>query len=370
MSSERPLFTSSIKERVLLSKPGSSKATYHIVLDLKGSNLRYGVGDCAAILPANLHEEIEPILSHLSCSGAEKISLRGGAVERLDHFLIKGANLSKLSPKFYRLCESRIASPKKEELALWQERGRGDEAPFTLADLLKHFAPELEMQELIDHLLPQLPRYYSIASSMEEVGEELHLLVKLSQYGEGTAFRLGTCSRFLCHSTPLNQPLVPLYLDTEREFTLPKGDAPIIMVGPGTGVAPFRGFMQERLRLFPHSKNWLFFGERESAFDFYYQEFWYDLERRGLLTLDLAFSRDQQEKVYVQHLMLKKSEELWKWLQMGALLYVCGDASQMAKEVEATLQTIAMKEGRLTQEEARLYMRSLKREKRYLRDVY
>jgi sulfite reductase (NADPH) flavoprotein alpha-component len=142
------------------------------------------------------------------------------------------------------------------------------------------------------------------------------------------------------------------------------------MIGPGTGIAPYRAFMEDRVASNHTGKNWLFFGERNREFDFYYQDYWTELEKKGHLHLDLAFSRDQEEKIYVQHKLYEKAKDLWKWLIEGAYLYVCGDAQKMAKDVESTLQRIAKEEGKMTEEEAKLYLRSLRKEKRYLTDVY
>lgn len=356
----------SIKERVLLNKSGSDKETYHIVLDLKGHGLSYSVGDCVGIYPRNPYCEVERLLSTLSTLpspilGHERIRDRRGRDYEIKEFLEGHANLERFT---------------RSNLHFLQERAqRATDGALEQADVaaaLAHFRPTLSPQELVDHLSPLLPRLYSIASSMQAVGEEAHLLVKLTTYEAQPGLRFGTCSSFLCKSAPLHLPLIPIYLDTGREFTLQPQPVhpPIIMVGPGTGVAPFRGFMQELLHRGHKIKSWLFFGERRRDYDFYYEDFWQKLVDAGDLTLDLAFSRDQQEKIYVQDRLRAQSGKIWQWLEEGAIIYVCGDAKGMAKAVDEVLHTIVAQEGKLSVADARGYIRSLRREKRYLRDVY
>lgn len=331
----------SIKERYRLNHASSEKETYHIVLDLADHPLAYSVGDCVGIYPTNDPAEVAHLLKLLQASGQEIVTDRKGKSSTLLSLLSERANLSKITQK---LCATLGVAEKESLLALLQETG-----------------PALP-QLLADHLLPLMPRLYSIASSMKEVGAEIHLTIKVT----------GTCSDFLCHRAPLHEPLIPIYLHKAKDFTLPTEShaKPIIMIGPGTGIAPFRGFMQERLKTQAHPQNWLFFGERSHVTDFYYQDYWKTLEKQGMLRLETAFSRDQAEKVYVQHKMLQFSKELWNWLEKGAYLYVCGDASRMAKDVETTLLTIFEKEGGQSPEMAKQTLKTLRKEKRYLRDVY
>ena len=178
----------------------------------------------------------------------------------------------------------------------------------------------------------------------------------------------GVCSHYLCYRAPLNEPVIPVFVQPSRHFTLPEAscERPIIMIGPGTGVAPFRAFMQQRTC----TRNWLFFGERNQTCDFYYRTFWEEHISKGHLRLDSAFSRDQAEKIYVQHRLLERKKEVWQWIQEGAYLFVCGDASKMAKDVDQALQHIAQEEGKLDPLAARAYFKEMRKEKRYLRDVY
>jgi sulfite reductase alpha subunit-like flavoprotein len=214
------------------------------------------------------------------------------------------------------------------------------------------------------------PRSYSISSSPLVDPHEVHLTVSVVRYrGQDGLERGGVCSTFLADraATP-----VPIFLQHSPHFRPPEEPAtPIIMIGPGTGIAPFRGFLHERRALGDAGHNWLFFGDRHAAHNFYYRDELLDMFRDGFLSrLDLAFSRDQEERIYVQHRMIEKGAELWEWLQDGAHLYVCGDASRMAKDVDAALTKIAKTHGRMSDEQAHDYKRELVAAKRYLRDVY
>jgi sulfite reductase (NADPH) flavoprotein alpha-component len=245
-----------------------------------------------------------------------------------------------------------------ENRQLWEILKENEEAfltPFELSPLLS----------------PLLPRFYSIASSQHAVENEVHLTVAQLRYEANGSERVGVCTHYLCELAPLEEPAVPIYVQPHRGFTLPENlEASIIMIGPGTGVAPYRGFMQERAFKNASGRNWLFFGEWNRSTDFFYEEFWNELNQQGKLRIDVAFSRDQEHKVYVQHRMLEQGAELFKWLEEGAFLYVCGDAKRMAKDVEAALLQIIQEHGRMDDAGAKLYLKQLRQQKRYLRDVY
>ncbi|MBA3816418.1 MAG: sulfite reductase, partial [Parachlamydiaceae bacterium] len=211
----------------------------------------------------------------------------------------------------------------------------------------------------------------SIASSMMAVGEQVHLTVSELQYETNGHQRHGICTHFLCQLAPLKENVVPIYLQASNGFTLPADSStPIIMVGPGTGVAPFRAFLQERVAQGATGLNWLIFGECHQAFNFYYEDYWQELVNEGHLRLDTAFSRDQEHKIYVQHRLMEHGAEIFALLQKGAVFYVCGDAHRMAKDVDAALHYIAQKYGELDEPAAKAFIKQLKAEKRYLRDVY
>ena len=206
---------------------------------------------------------------------------------------------------------------------------------------------------------------------MKTVGREVHLTIALIHYDTNGHKRRGVCTHYLCELAPVNQPLIPVYIQPHHGFTLPANpDVPIIMIGPGTGVAPFRAFMQERMAIGAKGKNWLFFGERNQISDFFYEDYWSQLISEEKLVMHTAFSRDQENKIYVQHRMMEQGAELFAWLKEGAYLYVCGDAKNMAKDVEAALLQIIQKHGSLDEQATKQFLKQLRQEKRYLRDVY
>jgi sulfite reductase (NADPH) flavoprotein alpha-component len=315
------VFLATIKERICLNA-GSEKETYHLVIDLKGSGIEYQVGDCLGIYPQNDPSLVKELMETLQARGDEIVEDRKGISYSLSDFLLSRANLQRL-PQEGRLTPTAFCK----------------------------------------RLSPQLPRFYSIASSREVVGNEAHLTVGLIE---------GICSHYLCKRAPLGVPILPVYHQPSHHFSLPPEsfDKPIIMVGPGTGIAPFRGFMQERITKNQIGKNWLFFGERHRHRDFYYQSYWERLVNEGKLDLDCAFSRDQEERFYVQHKMLEKSSKIWSWLKEGAYVFVCGNASKMAKDVDQTLQAIIGKEGGYPPADVKNFIKELKKTNRYQRDIY
>jgi sulfite reductase (NADPH) flavoprotein alpha-component len=221
-------------------------------------------------------------------------------------------------------------------------------------------------------MLPKLaPRLYSISSSPLAHTGEIHTTVAVVRYRSHNRERGGVCSTLLADRTPAGERL-PIYVQPNKKFRLPaQSDAPIIMIGPGTGIAPFRSFLHERRALAATGRNWLFFGERSANTDFLYRDELQSMRSDGHLTrLDLAFSRDQEHKIYVQDKMLEQAPTFWSWLQDGASIYVCGDASRMAKDVDNTIHTIALQQGSMNKEDAAEYVNTLKDQHRYHRDVY
>jgi sulfite reductase (NADPH) flavoprotein alpha-component len=239
-----------------------------------------------------------------------------------------------------------------------------------IADVFHEFPVRLSAADLIGALKPLQPRLYSIASSPKSHPGEVHLTVAAVRYDNGRRHRKGVSSTFLADRA--DEVSVPVFVQKSVHFKPPhNGDVPMIMVGPGTGVAPFRGFLHERRARGDAGRNWLFFGEQHAETDFYYREELESMQRDGLLSrLDLAFSRDQPEKIYVQDRMREHGATLWAWLQEGAHFYVCGDASRMAKDVDAALKHVVSVHGGMSAEKAADYVSQLVRNKRYLRDVY
>lgn len=370
-------FKASIKERYLLNRPGSKKQTYHIVLDLKGSGISYQVGDSVAVLPVNDPELIEKTLRILKATGEEIVfEKHSGEKIVFRDFLIKKANITEVSRKFIQEIHDRQTNTtKKERLSqILEEREtwKAYQESHELWDVLSENSEVVfSVEEIVQLLMPLLPRFYSIASAQSEVGEEVHLTVALLNYSTNGLLRHGVCTHYLCRLAPMHEPVIPIYIQPHKGFTLPESEeTPIIMIGPGTGIAPYRAFMQERMYSKTKGKNWLFFGDWNYAYDFFYQEFWEQLVDEEKLRFHLAFSRDQENKIYVQHRMMENAADIFHWIQQGSFVFVCGDAKRMAKDVDATLQQIIQEQGHMTEEEAKAYMKKLRSDKRYLRDVY
>ena len=368
-----------IKYRTLLNKPGSTKETYHICLDLQNADFPFQVGDSLAVLPQNDLIYVENFLRILQASGNEKIfDTRKNEEVELKEFLTTRANLSKINTACLQLLEKNcIDLEQKSELqnllhpdnktALLEYIKEKD-----LLDLCKILElTKIPPSEFCATLSPMLPRFYSIASSKHAHPNEIHLTVALFTFTQLGEKKFGVASHFLCKLSKENTTEIPIYIQKNHGFTLPEDhETHIIMVGPGTGIAPFRAFLQERIHHNAPGRNWLFFGERNRQFDFFYEEYFHELAQKEKLRLDAAFSRDQDSKVYVQHKMYENRKEIWSWIQEGALLYVCGDASRMAKDVEATIHRIIQEEGNLTEEHATAYLKALRKQKKYLLDVY
>ncbi len=372
-------FPATIKERFPLTKPGSAKETYHVALDLASSGLDFNPGDSIGVFGQNHPTLVQHLLHALKASGEEPIlDPRSKQLFSIRDFLTLKANLSRLTSSFLKLLyDYETIHDKKNRLhRLLQTENKPLLSQYLQShdplDLLKEYAEvNAPLQELCEQFGPLLPRFYSAASSKQAVPDEVHLTVALSTFTHAGELRYGVASHFLNHLAQERRTPIPVYVLPAHNFRLPADPhTPIILVGPGTGVAPFRAFLQERMATRAPGKNWLFFGECNRAFDFFYEDYWMQLVKDRSLRLDLAFSRDQAEKIYVQHKMHEHAADLWAWLQEGAHFYVCGDAHQMAKDVDAMLQRIAKEQGHLDDDEAKAYVKHLRTEKRYLLDVY
>ncbi len=364
-------YVSRLKERALLTKSSSTKKTYHIVLDTSMWDEQYQVGDSVGILPSNDPKEVEAILKKIGASGSELIHdhRRDESIPIYD-FLKLRANLAKVNRSFISLLvENGFSSPILQPLLENKESLAEFIQARTLREVLEYGV--LTPIELAKVAMPMLPRFYSIASSPAVYPDETHLLVSYVQYQLNGKERRGVGSHFLCDLADIGSTAIPMYVQPSNHFTLPQDSASsMIMVGPGTGVAPYRAFLQERMATQATGRNWLFFGERNRETDFYYESFWTDLEKQGRLRLDLAFSRDQNEKSYVQHKMWERRKSLWQWIQEGSFLYVCGDAEKMAREVDEVICRIAKEEGGLSEVDANAFVKKMRQDKRYLVDVY
>ncbi len=372
-------FIAKIKSREDLCYSCNKKTTQHIVIDIHGSGIAYEVGDCVGIFPVNDPVLLSRTLEAMHATGEEMITdARSGNSFLLRDFLSMKANVTDIGRNLLKEVADREPDLRKkeelEQLLIPQHSHKLKEYLFGkhLWDiLLYHSESVFTPQELCDMLMPLLPRFYSIASSQKAVGDEIHLTVKLLSYESHGHERKGVCTHYLCNLIPTEEPIIPLFIQPHNGFTVPKsGDTPIIMVGPGTGVAPFRAFMQERIARGDEGKNWLFFGEWNRDHHFLYRDYWFDLEKKGLLRVSAAFSRDQEHKIYVQDLLKEHGREIFQLLEEGAVFYVCGDAKKMAKDVDKTLHEIVSVWGNFLPEATKEYMKNLRKDKRYLRDVY
>jgi sulfite reductase (NADPH) flavoprotein alpha-component len=291
--------------------------------------------------------------------------------------LISGYILNRVSKKFVKAVLERLPEGgKKTALAeIIGNEEAFDDYTFTrdYTDVLIDYPVNFSAAEFLPLANKIAPRLYSIASSPKAHPGEVHLTVAVVQYETHGRKKYGIASGYLAHGQELNQDEIPVYIQPTKHFHMPSPDAAMIMVGPGTGIAPFRAFLEEREIEGAKGKNWLFFGDQKKDSDFLYEAQFAELQRKGILTkFDTAFSRDQAEKIYVQNRMQENGAELWKWLQEGAYFYICGDAKRMAKDVHQMLITIAQEHGGLSPEAAKEYIevQFAKTEKRYLKDVY
>jgi sulfite reductase (NADPH) flavoprotein alpha-component len=358
-----------------LTGEDSEKDTRHHEICLKGSGLTYEVGDALGIMPANSPELVEEILQALDFDGEEEVNAAEG---------------TKMPIRLALLREYQIRAPHRDFLKAMAEHDGTDQYLKELisVDVRTELDKFLWGREIIDFLnespgvkfapaefvsfLKKLqPRLYSIASSLKAHPEQVHLTVDTLRYEIHGRKRQGVCSNFLAERVGKDTP-VPVFIQGSKHFRLPQnGDTPIIMVGPGTGIAPFRAFLEERRATGTKGDNWLFFGAQKSRCDFFYKDELETLRREGVLTrLDTAFSRDQDFKIYVQNRMLENAAELWNWLEQGAHFYVCGDASRMAKDVDKALHEIVQIAGDRSEDAAGEYIQKLKSDQRYQRDVY
>ncbi|MEO5960944.1 MAG: sulfite reductase subunit alpha [Opitutaceae bacterium] len=374
-------FLAKITENRLLNKPGSAKETRHFIVSLAGSGLRYTTGDSLGVYPANRPAEVAELLQRLGTTGDEPVSpaaLRLPAPIALREALETKLALSKPTRKAVETIAARVtnATEKAKLVGLLAPESKDVLTAFLeqreFVDLLAEFpSAKFMAQEFVDQLRRLMPRLYSIASSPKLFPSDVHLTVAIVRYKTNGRDRVGVCSSFLADRTHLGRTEVPVFV-SDSHFSPPEDRArDCIMVGPGTGIAPFRAFVQERAATGATGRNWLFFGDQRRGTDFLYEEEWSQYQAKGQLArLDTAFSRDQLLKVYVQDRMRENGGELWKWLEAGAHFYVCGDAKRMAKDVDVALHETIAKHGSLTAEQAVEYVKQMKKDKRYQRDVY
>jgi sulfite reductase (NADPH) flavoprotein alpha-component len=353
-------FRAEITESINLNSSRSTKQTIHLELSLEGSGLTFEPGDALGIVPQNEAEMVEAVLRAAGLDG--DAALRTRLASELD--------ITTLSRQVIESYAALNPNPRLRELLAgdaWRSYLEGRQ----IIDLLEDFPAQLSGEQLADLLRKLPPRLYSVASALEANPDEAHLLVGVLRYQSHGRARRGVASGFVAERLGVGDRL-QVYVKPNRNFRLPEDpDRPIVMIGPGTGVAPYRAFLQHRQAAGAAARNWLFFGDRSFTHDFLYQLEWQEWLKDGLLTrLDVAFSRDQPEKIYVQHRMWERRAELFAWLEDGAHLYVCGDEKAMAKDVHAMLAAIVADRSGRAAEAAEAYLADLKKQRRYQRDVY
>lgn len=359
-----------------LTAEGSNKDTRHFEISLAGSGLAYEVGDSLGVFPSNNPGLVDLVLKELGFTGEEQVVTADGAPASMREALTRSYILTEPSKQLLQAVSEKDSSGAfLANLLLPEEKASLENFLWgrDVLDVLQEFsAARFTPEEFVKVLRKLQPRLYSIASSQKAVGEAVHLTVAVVRYGveHSSRRREGVCSTYLAERTPSTG--VPVFVHTAKHFRVPENpDVPVIMVGPGTGVAPFRAFIQERKATGAQGPSWLFFGDQKSATDFLYREEFESAVAEGSLTrLTTAFSRDQAEKVYVQHRMLEHGADLFEWLEKGAFFYVCGDAKNMAKDVDSALHTVVESHGGKTAEQAKEYVDALKKDKRYRKDVY
>ncbi|HEX4138732.1 MAG TPA: sulfite reductase subunit alpha, partial [Candidatus Methylacidiphilales bacterium] len=330
-------FKAHLTENYSLSSAGSNKDTRHLVISLAGSGISYVPGDSLGVVPRNFPRVADELLTHLGVDPQTPVEQPTGATTARE-ILITGYILNRVSKKFVKAVLERLPEgEKKTSLAgIVGNDETLDDYVFTrdYTDVLAEYPVKFTIAEFLPLANKIAPRLYSIASSPKAHPDEVHLTVAVVKYHTHGREKFGMATGYLAHGQELHKPEIPVYIQPTKHFHMPAPDAPIIMVGPGTGIAPFRAFLEEREITGATGKNWLFFGDQKKAHDFLYEKQFADMQAKGLLTkFDTAFSRDQAEKIYVQDRMRENAAELWKWLQEGAYFYVCGDAKRMAKDV-------------------------------------
>jgi sulfite reductase (NADPH) flavoprotein alpha-component len=374
-------FPAHLTENRMLNQPGSAKETRHFVVSLAGSGLHYKAGDSLGVFATNRTEDVDEIIRLLGATGDEPVSpqaLKLPAPLPLREVLSSRLALAGPTRKIVETLAGRataladksqltglLAPESKEVLAAFL-----DEREFV--DLLAEFpSAKLTPQEFVDHQRKLMPRLYSIASSPRQHPTEIHLTVAVVRYRTNGRERAGVCSTFLADRARVGSTPTPVFVSHSHFGPPEDGAKDCIMVGPGTGIAPFRAFLQDRAASGATGRNWIFFGDQKKATDFLYEEEWQAYLAEGKLTrLDTAFSRDQLAKIYVQDRMRENAGEIWRWLQGGGYFFVCGDAKRMAKDVDLALHDIIAAEGKLPPAAAADFVKQLKKDKRYQRDVY
>ncbi|MBU2976609.1 assimilatory sulfite reductase (NADPH) flavoprotein subunit [Alteromonas sp. C1M14] len=348
----------------------SIKDIRHIEISLEESGITYQPGDALGVWFKNTPALVNELVELVGLTGSEQVKLADGEYS-LSEALGSKLELTLSYPTFVKAYQAATGSDALAGLLAEPAQLRTYLAERQIIDIVKEHPASISAQALVDALRPLTPRLYSIASSQAEVEDEVHLTVAHVDYEAFGQRHQGGASSYLCERLEEGEE-IEVYIEKNDNFRLPESaDTPVIMVGPGTGIAPFRAFMQERDAQGAEGKNWLFFGNPHFTQDFLYQVEWQGYVKSGLLdNITLAFSRDQKEKVYVQHRLLENGKGIFDWLESGAHFYVCGDATHMAKDVEAALLSIIQEHGGKSEDDAKAYLVAMRKAKRYQKDVY
>lgn len=363
-------YTATLLTNQKITGRDSGKDVRHIEIDLEGSGLTYQPGDALGVWYENSSQLANAILGKVGLSGVESVDVEGESLS-IHSALVSKFEITAANPQLVSKFAELSGSKKLLKLVEDKDKLREYATSTQIVDVLGEKKTQLTAEQLVSLLRRLTPRLYSIASSQAEVDEEVHLTVGLVEYDKGEEKRYGGASSFLAQRLEEGGE-VKVFVEHNNNFKLPQDDStPVIMIGPGTGIAPFRSFIQERDNREAEGKNWLFFGDRTFTQDFLYQVEWQKYLKSGVLNrLDVAFSRDQGEKVYVQHRILENAEQVWQWIQEGAYIYVCGDATRMAKDVHDALVIVAEQQGQMPRDDAEQFINDLRKAKRYQRDVY
>ncbi len=364
-------FRAEVLENIKLNGRGSNKETRHLEISLEGSGLTYQPGDSLGVYPENDPELVNLLLAEMNWDPEEAVRVKEETV-KLKEALSSHFEITVLTKPLVEKAAKLSGNEELHQLALDSSRLKSYIDGRDLIDLVRDFKPWSSSAQEFVSILRKIPaRLYSISSSFEANPDEVHLTIGAVRYDAHGRERKGVCS-ILCAERLQPGDTLPVFIQHNENFKLPENpETPIIMVGPGTGIAPFRSFMQEREENGAEGKSWLFFGDQHFVTDFLYQTEWQKWLMDGVLSkLDVAFSRDDDEKVYVQHRMQENSRELFQWLEQGAAVYICGDEKNMAHDVHNTLIDIIEKEGGMSREQAAEYLADMQKNKRYQRDVY
>lgn len=366
-------YQAEVLENINLNGRGSNKETRHIEFLLDNFGEEYEVGDCLVVLPQNDPALVELLMSTLGWDPSDQIQIsEDGDTISLEEALTSYFEITKLTRPLLQNAAAYFDNEALEDKVQDSEWIQNYIEGRDFIDLLNDFPPEeLEPEDLYQILRKLPPREYSISSSYQSLPDEVHITVGAVRYNTHGRDRSGVCSvQFAERIQPGDT--VPIYLKRNPNFKFPKdGDTPVIMIGPGTGIAPFRAHMQEREEYGYKGNTWLFFGDQHFTTDFLYQTEWQEWLKDGVLEkMNVAFSRDTDQKVYVQHRIAEHSKEFNEWLEKGASIYICGDEKNMAKDVHQAIRNVLVKEQNLTEEDAESYLKQMKKDKRYQRDVY